>query len=70
MIVNFMYWQTLLTAGTLLPFVLIFRLTQPYSSCCVDEVAAQHVDADALVHYGHACMSLYVSILLTSRFIC
>ncbi|KAF7789170.1 hypothetical protein EIP86_000107 [Pleurotus ostreatoroseus] len=25
--------------------------------CCVDEVAAQHVDADAMVHYGHACMS-------------
>jgi len=23
----------------------------------VDEVAAQHVDADAMVHYGHACMS-------------
>ncbi|KAH9051627.1 diphthamide biosynthesis protein [Lactarius deliciosus] len=28
-----------------------------YGSCCVDEVAAQHVDADAVVHYGHACMS-------------
>ncbi|KAJ3764206.1 putative diphthamide synthesis protein-domain-containing protein [Lentinula raphanica] len=28
-----------------------------YGSCCVDEVAAQHVDANALVHYGHACMS-------------
>ncbi|RPD58166.1 diphthamide biosynthesis protein [Lentinus tigrinus ALCF2SS1-7] len=28
-----------------------------YGSCCVDEVAAQHVEADALVHYGHACMS-------------
>ncbi|KAI0077998.1 diphthamide biosynthesis protein [Panus rudis PR-1116 ss-1] len=27
------------------------------SICCVDEVAAQHVDADAMVHYGHACMS-------------
>ncbi|KAJ4490628.1 putative diphthamide synthesis protein-domain-containing protein [Lentinula aciculospora] len=27
------------------------------SSCCVDEVAAQHIDANALVHYGHACMS-------------
>jgi diphthamide biosynthesis protein 2 len=31
----------------------------------VDEVAAQHVDADAVVHYGHACMSKSVfSILL------
>ncbi|KAF8320686.1 diphthamide biosynthesis protein [Clavulina sp. PMI_390] len=28
-----------------------------YGSCCVDEVAAQHVDADAVVHYGHACLS-------------
>ncbi|PCH34780.1 diphthamide biosynthesis protein [Wolfiporia cocos MD-104 SS10] len=28
-----------------------------YGSCCVDEVAAQHVSADAMVHYGHACMS-------------
>ncbi|KAH7914892.1 putative diphthamide synthesis protein-domain-containing protein [Hygrophoropsis aurantiaca] len=28
-----------------------------YGSCCVDEVAAQHVDADLVVHYGHACMS-------------
>ena len=26
----------------------------------LDEVAAHHVDADA--HYGHACMSRYVSI--------
>ncbi|KAI0065169.1 diphthamide biosynthesis protein [Artomyces pyxidatus] len=25
--------------------------------CCVDEVAAQHVDADVVIHYGHACMS-------------
>ncbi|KAF9444614.1 diphthamide biosynthesis protein [Macrolepiota fuliginosa MF-IS2] len=29
-----------------------------YGSCCVDEVAAQHANADAMVHYGHACMSL------------
>ncbi|KXN92635.1 Diphthamide biosynthesis protein 2 [Leucoagaricus sp. SymC.cos] len=29
-----------------------------YGSCCVDEVAAQHVNADVIVHYGHACMSL------------
>ncbi|KAI0028210.1 putative diphthamide synthesis protein-domain-containing protein [Vararia minispora EC-137] len=28
-----------------------------YGSCCADEVAAQHVDAEAIVHYGHACMS-------------
>ncbi|KAF9519204.1 hypothetical protein BS47DRAFT_1288643 [Hydnum rufescens UP504] len=29
-----------------------------YGSCCVDEVAAQHIDADVVVHYGHACLSL------------
>ncbi|CAO1637734.1 unnamed protein product [Parajaminaea phylloscopi] len=28
-----------------------------YGNCCVDEVAAQHVDADVVVHYGHACLS-------------
>ncbi|KAK0452996.1 putative diphthamide synthesis protein-domain-containing protein [Desarmillaria tabescens] len=28
-----------------------------HGSCCVDEVASQHVDATAIVHYGHACMS-------------
>ncbi|XP_053549559.1 2-(3-amino-3-carboxypropyl)histidine synthase subunit 2 [Bombina bombina] len=28
-----------------------------YGSCCVDEVAAEHVGADALVHYGRACLT-------------
>lgn len=28
-----------------------------YGGCCVDEVAAKHVDADLVVHYGHACLS-------------
>ncbi|RWW66657.1 hypothetical protein BHE74_00025970 [Ensete ventricosum] len=28
-----------------------------YGSCCVDEIAASHVDAECVVHYGHACMS-------------
>lgn len=26
-------------------------------SCCVDEVAAEHVGADCIVHYGSACLS-------------
>lgn len=30
----------------------------------MDEVAAQHVDADAMVHYGHACLSQCVRLLL------
>ncbi|BAT13531.1 uncharacterized protein [Oryza sativa Japonica Group] len=28
-----------------------------YNSCCVDEVGASHIDAQCVVHYGHACMS-------------
>ncbi|SNX84599.1 related to DPH2 - diphtheria toxin resistance protein [Melanopsichium pennsylvanicum] len=28
-----------------------------YGGCCVDQVAAKHVDADLVVHYGHACLS-------------
>ncbi|XXH05330.1 long-chain fatty acid transporter fat1 [Hypoxylon texense] len=28
-----------------------------YSSCCVDEIAAEHADADGVVHYGRACLS-------------
>lgn len=28
-----------------------------YSACCVDEVAAEHVDADVVVHYGRSCLS-------------
>ncbi|KAL8178823.1 UNVERIFIED_CONTAM: hypothetical protein K2H54_056835 [Gekko kuhli] len=28
-----------------------------YGSCCVDEVAAEHVNAKAVVHYGPACLS-------------
>ncbi|TDH68432.1 hypothetical protein CCR75_007666 [Bremia lactucae] len=28
-----------------------------YGSCCVDEVAAQHLLADCIVHYGRSCLS-------------
>ncbi|KAJ3308150.1 Diphthamide biosynthesis protein 2 [Blyttiomyces sp. JEL0837] len=28
-----------------------------YGSCCVDEVAALHVEADLVVHYGRSCLS-------------
>lgn len=28
-----------------------------YGSCCVDETAAEHVEADVVVHYGRACLS-------------
>ena len=28
-----------------------------YGSCCVDEVAAEHVEADLIIHFGPACLS-------------
>ena len=33
-----------------------------YGACCVDEIAAEHVNADAIVHYGRACLSPTVRI--------
>ncbi|KAJ1917424.1 Diphthamide biosynthesis protein 2 [Tieghemiomyces parasiticus] len=28
-----------------------------YGSCCIDEVAAEHAQADLIIHYGHSCLS-------------
>ncbi|KAG0633906.1 putative diphthamide synthesis protein-domain-containing protein [Tuber brumale] len=28
-----------------------------YSTCCIDEIAAEHCAADVLVHYGRSCLS-------------
>ena len=28
-----------------------------YGSCCVDEIAAEHISADVVVHYGRSCLS-------------
>lgn len=28
-----------------------------YGACCVDEIAAEHVDAEVVVHYGRTCLS-------------
>ncbi|ANB12050.1 Dph2p [Sugiyamaella lignohabitans] len=28
-----------------------------YSPCCIDEVAAKHVNADVVVHFGNACLN-------------
>ena len=28
-----------------------------YGSCCIDEVASQHVNSDFLIHYGPSCLS-------------
>ncbi|KAI9708619.1 MAG: Diphthamide biosynthesis protein 2 [Bogoriella megaspora] len=42
-----------------------------YGACCVDEIAAEHVDADVVVHYGRSCLSptarLPVIYVFTSR---
>ena len=41
-----------------LPDALVFVLGDTtYQSCCPDVVAAQHLDADCIIHYGHACLS-------------
>ena len=41
-----------------LPAVRIYILADTsYGACCVDEIAAEHVSADAVVHYGRACLS-------------
>lgn len=26
-------------------------------SCCIDEISAQHINADGIIHFGHACLS-------------
>ncbi|KIV99357.1 diphthamide biosynthesis protein 2 [Verruconis gallopava] len=28
-----------------------------YGSCCVDEIAAEHVEAEVVIHYGRSCLS-------------
>ncbi|KAL8695428.1 MAG: hypothetical protein Q9218_000006 [Villophora microphyllina] len=28
-----------------------------YGACCIDEIAAEHVNADVVIHYGRACLS-------------
>jgi diphthamide biosynthesis protein 2 len=42
-----------------------------YGACCVDEIAAEHVEADVVVHYGRSCLSptarLPVIYVFTSR---
>lgn len=39
-------------------------------SCCVNEVATKHANADALMHCRHACMTLCVSCTVSDRPIC
>lgn len=43
-------------AGKEIPVIHILADTS-YSPCCVDAIAAEHVNADVVVHYGRACLS-------------
>jgi len=29
-----------------------------YGSCCVDEIAAEHINADCIIHFGRSCLSI------------
>ena len=33
-----------------------------FFSCCVDEVASEHVNGDSIIHFGHACLSPVIEI--------
>ena len=39
------------------PVKLTILADTSYGSCCVDEIAGEHIDADAVVHYGRTCLS-------------
>jgi diphthamide biosynthesis protein 2 len=57
--------------GTQQPHKLYILADTSYGACCVDEVAAEHVDAAVVVHYGRSCLSptarLPVIYVFTSR---
>ena len=46
---------------SLRPLVFILGDTT-FGPCCPDEVSAMHLEADVLVHYGHACLSPALSL--------
>lgn len=39
------------------PEKLFILVDTSYGACCVDEIAAEHASADAVVHYGRTCLS-------------
>lgn len=50
--------KKLSTTAKKLPAVRLYILADTsYGACCVDEIAAEHINADAVVHYGRACLS-------------
>ena len=28
-----------------------------YGECCVDEIAAEHISSDGVIHFGHTCLT-------------
>lgn len=49
--------QTQDEAGDSTAFLYFILGDTSYGECCVDEVAAQHLNADVVVHYGNVCLS-------------
>lgn len=42
----------------LLPTTRVYILADTsYGACCIDEIAAEHVNAEVVVHYGRTCLS-------------
>ena len=50
-----------LTTDENVPLVFILGDTT-FGSCCPDEVSALHLEADVLIHFGHACLSPAMSL--------
>lgn len=50
--------EELHVASEMIPAVRLYILADTsYGACCVDEIAAEHINADVVVHYGRACLS-------------
>lgn len=50
--------EKLRTKSEMVPAVRLYILADTsYGACCVDEIAAEHINADVVVHYGRACLS-------------
>lgn len=39
------------------PVKLTILADTSYGSCCADEIAAEHIEVEAIVHYGRSCLS-------------
>eukprot|EP00249_Psilotum_nudum_P011848 c23421_g1_i1 orf=135-1808(+) len=46
-----------ISIGSCSPIQLYVLADTTYGSCCADEIAAAHVNAECIIHYGHTCFS-------------